>query len=276
VENHSQPRDDRAYGPGMTRTSGDACRWGWAAGNGVSGMRRIVAIGLAAVLGGCAQTNMGSGGSLASGGAGMDGSKAAQAANVTKCSAPLGTVALVEEQIPGLAQAGLSSPIPVLRLLLAQSGCFNVVDRGQALTRIQEEQALTGSGGSKRNLVAAQYFMTPNILFEDSNASGAGAAIGALSSMLPGELAALGGALGYQASEAQALLFLTQTSTGLQVASAEGSAQTRDWTFGGFGGGGGLGGGLGSYSSTDIGKTVVAAMIDAHNKLVSELKATTG
>ena len=239
-------------------------------------MRTIVAIGLAAALGGCAQTSMGSGGSLASGGAGMDGSKSAQAANVTKCASPLGTVALVEEQIPALAQAGLSSPIPVLRLLLAQSGCFNVVDRGQALTRIQEEQALTGGGGSKRNLVAAQYFLTPNILFEDSNAGGAGAAIGALSSLLPSELAALGGALGYQASEAQALLFLTQTSTGLQVATAEGSAQTRDWTFGGFGAGGGLGGGLGSYSSTDIGKTVVAAMIDAHNKLVSELKATTG
>jgi hypothetical protein len=266
----------RLYGRGVERIDGFARPRGAAADVGMSVMRKMVAIGLAAVLGGCAQTSTGSGGSLASGGAGLDGTKSAQAANVTKCGSPLGTVALVEEQIPGLAQAGLSSPIPVLRLLLAQSGCFNVVDRGQALTRIQQEQALTGSGGSERNLVAAQYFMTPNILFEDSNTGGAGAAIGALSSMLPAELAALGGALGYQASEAQALLFLTQTSTGLQVASSEGSAQTRDWTFAGLGGGGGLGGALGAYSSTDIGKTVVAALIDAHNKLVSELKATTG
>lgn len=239
-------------------------------------MQRIAAVGLVALLSGCAQTNMGQGGSLAGGGASVDGAASPLAANVTKCTAPLGTVALVEQQNPALAQAGLTSPIPVLRLLIAQSGCFNVVDRGQALTRIQQEQELTGTGGSQRKLVAAQYFMMPNILFEDENAGGAGAAIGALTSMLPGQLAALGGALGYQASEAQALLFLTQTSTGLQIATSEGSAQTQDWTFGGLGFGGGLGGGLGSYASTDIGKTVVAALIDAHNKLVTEVKAAQG
>ena len=138
-------------------------------------MRKLLTMGLAVLMGGCAQTNMGQGGSMASGGASVEGSASPQAANVTKCTAPLGTVALVEEQIPALAQAGLTSPIPVLRLLISQSGCFNVVDRGQALTRIQEEQALTGTGGSTKKLVAAQYFMTPNILFEDSNSGGAGA-----------------------------------------------------------------------------------------------------
>ncbi len=256
---------------GWTRAFG---RPGTEAQGGVSKMRKMVVIGMAVALGGCAQTSMGEGGSLASGGASLEGSTSAQAAKVTRCNAPLGTVALVEEQNPSLARAGLSSPLPVLRLLLSQSGCFNVVDRGQALTRIQEEQALTGTGGSKRKLVAAQYFLTPNILLQDSNSGGAGAAIGALSSMLPAELSALGGALGYQASEAQAVLFLTQTSTGLQVATSEGSAQTRDWTFGGLGGGNGIGGGLGSYASTDIGKTVIAALIDAHNNMVTELRAT--
>jgi Curli production assembly/transport component CsgG len=237
-------------------------------------MYRFLTIGLAALMGGCAQTSTGQGGSMASGGASVDGSASPQAARVTKCSAPLGTVALVEEQIPALAQAGLSSPIPVLRLLISQSGCFNVVDRGQALTRIQEEQALTGTGGSKKKLVAAQYFLTPNILFEDENAGGAGAAVGALASMLPGALGLIGSGVGYQASEAQALLFLTQTSTGLQIATSEGSAQTQDWTFAGLGGGGGFGGALGAYASTDIGKTVVAALIDAYNKMVAEVKTT--
>lgn len=238
-------------------------------------MIRFLALGLVFAVGGCAQMNMGEGGSLASGGAGVDGSAAAEpakAAAVTKCSSPLGTVALVEEQIPALAQAGLTSPIPVLRLLIAQSGCFNVVDRGQALTRIQEEQALTGSGGSKRKLVAAQYFLTPNILFQDENSGGAGALVGAVTSMLPGPLGVLGSGLGFQASEAQAVLFLTQTSTGLQIATAEGSAQNKDWTFAGFGAGGGYGGALGAYASTDIGKTVVAALIDSLNKLVAQLK----
>ena len=234
-------------------------------------------MGLAVLMGGCAQTNMGQGGSLASGGASVEGSASPQAAKVTKCTAPLGTVALVEEQIPALAQAGLSSPIPVLRLLISQSGCFNVVDRGQALTRIQEEQALTGSGGSKREAGRSTVLHDAEHPVRGQQfGRGAALGVGALTSMLPGHSRSLGGAMGYQASEAQALLFLTQTSTGLQIATAEGSAQTQDWTFAGLGGGGGYGGGLGAYASTDIGKTVVAALIDAHNKLVAEVKATQG
>jgi hypothetical protein len=225
-----------------------------------------------ALLGGCAQTQLGQGGSMAAGSGGVSG-QPQQAERIVKCSSPLGTVALVEEQIPALAQAGLSSPIPVLRLMIAQSGCFNVVDRGQALTRIQEEEAISGSGGSRRKLVAAQYFLTPNVLFEDSDAGGMGGAIGALGSMLPGYLGFAGSALGYEASQAQTVLFLTQTSTGMQIVTAEGSAETRDWTIAGIGFGGGVGGGLGGYADTTIGKTVVASLIDAYNKLVAQLQA---
>jgi len=201
---------------------------------------------LAMLVAGCAQTQLGQGGSMATGAASVAGPPQQEAQQLAKCSSPLGTVALVEEQIPALAQAGLSSPIPVLRLLVSQSGCFNVVDRGQALTRIQEKQALTGTGGSRQKLAAAQYFLTPNILFEDSNSGGAGAALGAIGSMLPGMLGFVGSGLGYQASEAQALLFLTQTSTGMQIVSAEGSAQTRDWAL------------RGSASAADTGAASVA------------------
>jgi curli biogenesis system outer membrane secretion channel CsgG len=224
------------------------------------------------LLGGClATTSTGEGGSLASGAASVDGSSAQGTPQIPKCAAPLGTVALVEEQNPGLAQRGLTSPIPVMRLIIAQSGCFSVVDRGEALTRIQQEQALTGTGGSRRRLVAAQYFMTPNILFQDQNAGGGG---GGLGGFLPGYAGLIAGAVGVKSSEAQTLLTLTQTSTGVQIAVAEGAARTRDFTLAGFGFGGGVGGALGAYGSTDIGKTVVAALVDAYGKMVGQLKAS--
>jgi len=235
---------------------------------------RSLAMALAAttMLAGClADTSTGAGGSMASGSGGVDGTSTQATPQIPRCSASLGTVALVEEQNPGLAQNGLTSPIPVLRLIISQSGCFTVVDRGEALTRIQQEQALTGSGGSRRRLVAAQYFMTPNVLFKDQNAGGAG---GGLGGFLPGYAGLIAGAVGMKSSEAQTLLTLTQTSTGVQIGVAEGSARTRDFSLLGFGLGGGVGGALGAYGSTDIGKTVVAALIDAYAKLVNQLKAS--
>lgn len=242
---------------------------------------RYTLVGTAAILAlsGCLETTStqtGTGGTMVTGSGAISGPAQAAAPQLVRCDAPLGTVALVEEQNPALAQAGLTSPIPVLRLLVTQSGCFNVVDRGQALTRIQEEQALTGKGGSKRDLVAAQYFLTPNIIFKDSNAGGAGGAIGAIGSLLPSYLGVVGSAVGYKASQAQSVLFVTQTSTGLQVAAAEGSAETKDWTFAGLGGGGGVLGGLGAYSDTEIGKTVTASLLDAYSKLVAQLMVAKG
>ena len=205
-------------------------------------MVRSLAMALAAstMLAGClADTTTGAGGSMASGTGGVDGTATQATPQIPRCGAPLGTVALVEDQNPGLAQHGLTSPIPVMRLIISQSNCFNVVDRGEALTRIQQEQALTGSGGSRRRLVAAQYFMTPNIIFQDQNSGGAG---GGLGGFLPGYAGLIAGAVGMKSNEAQTLLTLTQTSTGVQIGVAEGSARTRDFTLAGFGLGGGVGG----------------------------------
>jgi curli biogenesis system outer membrane secretion channel CsgG len=203
----------------------------------------------------------------------MAGNAQGETVQLPKCSAPLGTVALVEDQDPALAQHGLSSPIPVLRLMIAQSGCFNVVDRGQALTRIQQEQQLTGTAAGKRNLVAAQYFLTPNIVFKDKGTGGGGLGLGGL---LPGYVGLVAGAVGYEDSQAQTVLFLTQTDTGLQVAVAEGAAATKDWNLLGIGFGGGLGGVGGGYSDTPLGKTVTAALVDAYGKLVRQLQTQGG
>jgi hypothetical protein len=63
-----------------------------------------------------------------------------------QCATPIGTIALVKRQYPALAQWGLDSPVPLIRLMAAQSHCFNVVERGQALSRMTQERQLAESG----------------------------------------------------------------------------------------------------------------------------------
>ena len=120
--------------------------------------------------------------------------------------------------------------------------------------------------------------ITPNVLFSNPNAGGY-RALGAFGGLLPGPAGALAGALGsIRIQEAQAVLFLTDAQTGMQQAAAEGSARVKD--FGGAGGLAGLGGvfaglgGVSGYGNTAEGKLVVAALLDAHNKLVEQVRAT--
>ena len=63
------------------------------------------------------------------GSAGTAGNAQGQELAIRTCEEPLGTMALVERQDSfALAQYGLESPIPMLRLMAAQSGCFAVVE----------------------------------------------------------------------------------------------------------------------------------------------------
>jgi|GEM_PF-4797931 len=76
----------------------------------------------------CSTTQLGGGSSLVTGSAGAEGTAKGEAAQLARCASPIGTIALVESQVPALAQFGLTSPVPLIRLMTAQSGCFNVVN----------------------------------------------------------------------------------------------------------------------------------------------------
>ena len=227
-----------------------------------------------AALSGCLQsTELGGTSSFTKGSGGAMAGAQGAAGNLASCDGPLGTVALVEDQNVSYGRYNLESPIPVLRLMVSQSGCFNVVDRGGALTRIQQEELLTGRKGQARKLAGAQYFLTPNVVFSDPNSGGGAGSLGALGRYLPGGFGSVVGNLGLQQSEVQSVLFLVRTEDGVQVAAAEGSAKNSDLSLGGFGWLGGLGGSASGYASTAIGKLVIASLVDAHNKLVAQLKA---
>jgi hypothetical protein len=243
--------------------------------------RISIAVAMSLIVGGCTTTGttVGGGSSLATGSGGAAG--AANANNsLERCDRPLGTAALVESQTAGLAQMGLTSPIPVVRLVMSQSGCFRVVSRGGDFDRIQQERALAAGGNLQAGsnlgggqLAAADFVIDVQVLSQNENSGGNAAMLGAF---VPGIAGAVLGGLRTKESTANVLLTLTDVRTGVQEAVAAGSAETRDigWAFGA----GGLGavpvaGGIGGYGNTEIGKTVIAALIDAHNKLTGQVRA---
>ncbi len=230
---------------------------------------------------GCSTMQLGTGGSAVSGSAGGAGTQG-ESKQLVKCAAPVATVALAEEQggYGMLVQYGLpSSPLPLLRLILQQTGCFRVVDRAAGLRAAERELELAKKGMLDKNkrvrkgrVLSARYTLTPRIIFSESNAGGGGAG---LIGLLPfGGAALIGGLVGsIKFKEAQTVIFLTDNETTEQIGAAEGSAKSTDMGAGGLLLGG-LGiGGAGGWSNTNEGKVVAAALLDAVNKLVPHIRS---
>ena len=111
--------------------------------------------------------------------------------------------------------------------------------------------------------------MTPSLTFSESKAGGG---IGAIMGMIPILKNFVGYAEKVSFKEAQVALLLTDNETTEQVAASTGSAKSTDLGLGGlaFGAnGGGFGAG---WSNTNEAKVIVAAFLDAHNKLVPQVR----
>ncbi|MCL2830330.1 MAG: peptidoglycan-binding protein [Betaproteobacteria bacterium] len=204
------------------------------------------------------------------------GSTAQGTGQIERCPKPLGTLAVVEDTNTDWYRTlstdyRLGPTTPVLRLLVQESNCFVVVERGRAMNNMMQERALQESGElrkksnfGKGQMVAADYTMSPSITFSNQNAGGLGAAIGG---RIGGGL--FGGLAGSaNVKEASTMLTLIENRSGVQISAAEGSASNVDFgavgsIFGGHGGGS-----LGGYTNTAEGKVIVAAFTDAYNNLV--------
>jgi curli biogenesis system outer membrane secretion channel CsgG len=211
---------------------------------------------------------------------------------VPRCERSLGTIALVEERAAGGTEEGLPpglaammrmaqaqnggnqrvDPLPLLKLLVAQSGCFQVVDRGEGFDALQRERQLAAGGSvaganNQATLKAADYLLQAKVLYSDSDAGGSG---GGLGSMFPGGLG-----FKQKVKSSQTMLTLIEVKTGIQQAIATGAARKKDLSI--------LGGGLltnagvgalgGAYTSTDMGKITSIAMLDAFVKLTKQAQA---
>lgn len=202
-------------------------------------------------------------------------------ANLEHCDEPMGTIAVVEEQEGDwyrylTSDLRLPSTVPVIRMLIQQSNCFVVVERGRAMRNMMQERALedsgelrSGSSFGKGQMVAADYTLNPSINFSQSNAGGIGAALGAFGGRLGG-IGALVGGLKFK--KAETMLTMIDNRSGVQIGVAQGSATKTDFNLGGFSGGSGGFGALGGYTNTPEGKALAAAFADAYNNLVRAMR----
>ncbi len=188
------------------------------------------------------------------------GTSAGAVAPVT-CQQPIGTATVVEPDPTSSASfqsVGLTSPTPMLRIMLAESNCFRVID-----------QAAMGPGG---RAPAAQWLITPNLLLSNPDAGGFSA--GGFLGNVTGQKWLNNVSGGFSVKEAQTALFISDARTGEQLAAVQGRATATDFgvSFAGFGRGLNS---AGAYSNTPEGKVIMAAYVDAFNKLVAQMQART-
>lgn len=192
---------------------------------------------------------------------------------VPRCSRSLGSISIQNGDSAGWTGYRLQPPAALLRVVVQQSGCFSVVERGAGLDAAMRERELSGGGQLQRGsnvgggqIRAADYVLLADVVAQDNNASGGGG-FGALGGLVGGRFGAVVGGIRTQSQTAQTTLTLTNVRT-TESFSTEGNAANRNWSWGGVGFLGGGGGGLGGYTDTEIGRVVTMAFIDAYTNLV--------
>lgn len=221
----------------------------------------------------------GSGGSEIQGSAGPSGSQNDN--GLEHCDKPMGALAVVEPQnqvTQSLSHYGLQSPTGLIRMMVQQSNCFLVVERGMAMQNMMQERALAESGelrsGSNMGggqMISADFVLNPSVVFSENDAGGLGGAIGGLVGGTKGRvIGAVAG--GVKFKEAQTSMLVTDARSGLQVAAAEGSARKADLRLGAGVLHGGHAGGLGGYVNTNEGKMISASFMDNYNNVVRAVR----
>jgi curli biogenesis system outer membrane secretion channel CsgG len=216
---------------------------------------------------------------------GVAASFSAQAADgLEQCDRPMGALAVVEPQdyvSQSLSRYGLQSPTALIRMMVQQSNCFIVVERGMGMQNMMQERALAESGELRQGsnmgggqMLSADFVLTPAVMFSEGDAGGIG---GAVSGALGGLLGSKGGAWGSLAGgvkfkEAQTSMLVTDARTGVQVASAEGNARKADLNLGTRLFSGGRAGSLGGYTNTNEGKVIAASLADNYNNIVRSIR----
>ncbi|MFO1376063.1 MAG: CsgG/HfaB family protein [Steroidobacteraceae bacterium] len=243
----------------------------------------VLALAVGAVLAVPAQAGVtdyksGKGASPVTGAAGTDG--ATGDAGLEKCAKPMGAMAVVEPQdmvVQSLSGYGLGSPVGLIRMMIQQSNCFIVVERGVGMQNMMQERDLAASGEARKGsnmgkgqMVAADFILTPAVVFSEGNAGGVGAALGGFLSRRNPLLGAVAGGLKFK--EAQTSMLVADARSGVQVAAAEGSTKKADLAIGGALFGGGFGAAAGGYGNTNEGKIIAAAFLDNYKKVVSVIR----
>lgn len=234
------------------------------------------------LLVGCLASNPimgGSSGNTVTGSA-AGGSSQGNNSELESCDESLGTLGLFENTSQPWWRdyrrryPDLGSTTPVIRLMIQQSNCFVIVERGRAMDAMNRERQLMQSGQLRSGsnigggqMVAADYTLSPEVHFSAKGTKGLQAVGGALL----GSIGALVGG-GMKKNEASTTLLLIENRSGVQVSSSIGSAGNYDYNvlggmFAGF-----AGGGARAFTDTPEGKVITAAFADSYNQMVKALR----
>jgi hypothetical protein len=235
----------------------------------------------ASAQGGLTKPKQGQGGSVVQGAAGTEGGVGDN--GLEHCPKPMGAMAVVEPQndiIYALRRYNLQSPVGLIRMMIQQSNCFIVVERGQGMNNLMQERQLASAGEARQGanmgggqMVAADFVMTPNVVFSENNAGGAGGGVAGLFGSKGRAIGAVAGGIKFK--EAQTSMLVADSRSGIQVAAAEGSTKKADLRLGAGLFGGGMGAAGGGYGNTNEGKIIAAAFMDNYNKIVGVVKGDT-
>ena len=142
---------------------------------------------------------------------------------IPQCDQKFGTLAIVEPETPTYwwREYNLENPEALIKLYVNKSGCFTLVDRGDGLDMRRAERGLADSDElqvssniGKGQMVAADYFLVPDLIAKDSDSGGRGLA-GAIGGKLGGKLGGLLGGIKTKTLEADTILTLTNARTGV-------------------------------------------------------------
>ncbi len=244
-------------------------------------LRQLLCISAASfLLSGCNTLSTGTGGTLISGSA-AGGTSVGANSSLEHCSAPLGTLAIDDGRNEtwwrGFYQATQVTTVePLIRLAVQQSNCFVITSIGNLrtdsrLSRITDKQRNSGEyrAGSKQHKgqrVAADYYLEPQIIINNSPIGGMASSLGGVF----GKAGKIGGRvlgnMGMKSSVVTLSLFDIRSS--VQVGISEGSSTATNYgaalsVFGRKGSGS-----LSGYTATPAGKATVAAFLDAYNGMV--------
>jgi hypothetical protein len=215
-------------------------------------------------------------------GAAAGGTSAGANPNLQRCNEPLGTLAVDDgrgkEWYASFGQATKVTTIePLIRLAVQQSNCFVITSIGnqrtdsklQGITDQQRNSGefRAGSNQQRGQRVAADYFLEPQIIIDNSST---GKVAGALGGLLGSRIAGISGALESKASVVTLTLFDIRSSVQLSISEGNSTATNFGAALGAFGGG--AAGGLSGFSQTPEGKATVAAFVDAYNNMVVSLR----
>lgn len=235
-----------------------------------------------ALLTGCVSTmpTVGGGSASPTTGATAGATATGQSEHLQRCDAPLGVVRIDEDTRSSWYQyygSRLGSTAPLLSMLVMQSNCFVVVERGTGeagiaaeTARARGDEARESATRGKGQQVVADYLLKPEIVLNDKG--GSGGSIGGIGRLLPGALGFLAANASVKSNEAGTVLTLVDIRSTVRLAAAEGYSKNTDFSLGGLGLGS-MGALRGSaYSRTPEGKVISAAFVDAYNKMVVALR----